>query len=84
VLAGFEPKDKLDRLAVFVAEQAHDLGQMVLGQTQAAQAQARLMQELADAMTSMIKLQAERLERLEGEVATLRGSQAAEEKGRLQ
>ena len=90
------PRDRIDQLAFFVARQSHDLAgaidtqvqilvqrltEMSLTQTKAlgnlAELQARTTGE---ALTMM----AEKIASLEREIVALRGSQAAEEKGRLQ
>jgi hypothetical protein len=90
------PRDRIDQLIIFCAQQGHDLAGAIDAQAQA------LLQRLADLMTAQAKtignlaeLQAKttgdalsiltaKISDLEHEIVALRGSQAAAERGSLQ
>lgn len=68
-LAAMPDRDRVDKLAIFAVTQTHELARMFEGH---AYAISRLVQEQADALIGMMKLQAEQIALLEAEVARLK------------
>jgi hypothetical protein len=81
-LAAFgEPRDRLDRIALFVGEQTINIGRMIESQTRGT---ADLLKLQSDAMISMMRLLGEQIEVLTREIASLKGERGAEERNSLQ